>query len=411
MASDLAALEAELKRDPGSRRFGDLAREYQRVGRLQEAEALCQKGLARYPNQWQARLLLAQIYVAKGKLQEAREAVDRILMALPDHVAANHLAGDIYYALEERPKALRHYQIVELFEPGRPGVSEKIEELTSPAGGASEALDAVLNVAPAEGPAAAAPIAGDDAGIPGEPAKQPDGAGTPEDIFPSQDAPSLEKAGGSGIDPAGTIKMTAWKEPAATPHQQETVRTVSQLPLEGEPLMEEGGEDLLDTLGDGKELSVLSEESLSSGEALGDNKSAGRTTDVGEAMTGGSGAPEEEEVAPGEVAAAPHVTEVLRPAEPLREEGSSGLNTATLAELYAKQGFPEKAVEIYQRILLSNPENEEVKQRIRGLMRRMDGDAPEIPEVRQEDVRMALRQRRVKLLEGWLRRVRYERHV
>ena len=62
----LAELEEELKRDPRSRRFFELAREYQRAGRLSEAMGLCEKGLATYPNHWQARLLLAQIYVTKG---------------------------------------------------------------------------------------------------------------------------------------------------------------------------------------------------------------------------------------------------------------------------------------------------------------------------------------------------------
>ena len=98
----LTELEEELKRDPRSRRFFDLAREYQRSGRLAEAMGLCEKGLNSYPNHWQARLLLAQIYVTKGNLEEGRDMVGKVLLAMHDSVPANHLAAEIYWALGTR---------------------------------------------------------------------------------------------------------------------------------------------------------------------------------------------------------------------------------------------------------------------------------------------------------------------
>lgn len=88
-----------------------------------------------------------------------------------------------------------------------------------------------------------------------------------------------------------------------------------------------------------------------------------------------------------------------------------GLNTTTLAELYASQGFPEKAVEIYQRVLLQDPDQPDVQRKVQDLKLRMSGEAPELPEIQQEDVRRALRQRRVSVLEGWLKRVKEEQHV
>lgn len=92
-------------------------------------------------------------------------------------------------------------------------------------------------------------------------------------------------------------------------------------------------------------------------------------------------------------------------------EGPPGLNTVTLAELYEKQGYPEKAVEIYQRMLLQGPENQAIHRRIRDLMTRMEGEVPEAPAVRQEDVEKAMRQNRILVLKGWLRRVREGQHV
>jgi len=86
-------------------------------------------------------------------------------------------------------------------------------------------------------------------------------------------------------------------------------------------------------------------------------------------------------------------------------------NTVTLAQLYESQGYPEKAVEVYQRVLLKEPDNAEVRERIRALKRRMAGEAPEAPAVQEEDVRKAVRQRRIAVLQDWLTRVREASHV
>ena len=87
-------------------------------------------------------------------------------------------------------------------------------------------------------------------------------------------------------------------------------------------------------------------------------------------------------------------------------ETAPGLNTFTLAELYEKQGYPEKAVEIYQRMLLHQPDNPAIHGRIRDLMARMAGETPDAPAVHQEDVEKAMRHKRILILQGWLRRVR-----
>jgi hypothetical protein len=91
--------------------------------------------------------------------------------------------------------------------------------------------------------------------------------------------------------------------------------------------------------------------------------------------------------------------------------GLPPFSTVTLADLYEKQGYPEKAVEVYQRILLTDPDNTSVRDKVGRLLQRMAGESPESPPVRQEDVQKALRQRRVTHLQSWLRRVREARHV
>ena len=49
------------------------------------------------------------------------------------------------------------------------------------------------------------------------------------------------------------------------------------------------------------------------------------------------------------------------------EGGREELATVTMAELYIEQGYPEKALKVYQDILASDPENLEIKKRIEEL--------------------------------------------
>jgi len=98
------------------------------------------------------------------------------------------------------------------------------------------------------------------------------------------------------------------------------------------------------------------------------------------------------------------------PSEPPEETGG-GLSTLTLAELYERQGYPEKAIEVYQRVLLKDPDNRAARDKIMALMHRMAGEEPGMPAVGQEDVEKALRMKRVTALQDWLRRVREGSHV
>ena len=49
------------------------------------------------------------------------------------------------------------------------------------------------------------------------------------------------------------------------------------------------------------------------------------------------------------------------------EAGGEEIDTVTMAELYIKQGYPEKALNVYQKILASDPDNLEIKQKIEEL--------------------------------------------
>jgi tetratricopeptide (TPR) repeat protein len=60
----------------------------------------------------------------------------------------------------------------------------------------------------------------------------------------------------------------------------------------------------------------------------------------------------------------------------LREVPPSPLYSATLAEIFAKQGFQEKAIEIYRRLALQDPGRSDLAGRIRALEEQAGGTQP-----------------------------------
>ncbi|MEW5764781.1 MAG: tetratricopeptide repeat protein [Acidobacteriota bacterium] len=398
MASGPAELESEVQRDPKMRRFYELAREYQRLGRIEEAVVLCEKGLQLNPNQWQARNLLAQIFLAKGRFDEARVQVERVLLALPDNIPANHLAADLYYSLGDKARALRHYQVVDLFDPGRANVAERIQEL------------AAETPAPEETAAESAPAAGEEA--PGPPLEEP-----PAESVPAADGEARESLSPAvSEEPAVEVGLQAEAQTATEPVGAQVFEEVSK----PEDWGSEGGQesDLLEVLPSeptpSVEVAPLSEQAESwadvapepescEREALVENP-PGEDTDRVETLQEGDDTQEAPTPpdSPDGLGLSP---------EPDPSVPGPAFSTVTLAQLYESQGYPEKAVEVYQRILLKEPDNADVRERIRGLKRRMAGEVPEAPAVQEEDVRKAVRQKRIAVLQNWLTRVREASHV
>lgn len=64
-------------------------------------------------------------------------------------------------------------------------------------------------------------------------------------------------------------------------------------------------------------------------------------------------------------------------------DGADPLVTPTLAELYVTQGFPEKAVEIYRKILATDPSNTEALQRISSLGQQPVESGPEAAQAQE----------------------------
>ncbi|MEJ2420976.1 MAG: tetratricopeptide repeat protein [Acidobacteriota bacterium] len=373
MVEELKALEEELRQNPDSRRFADLAREYQRAGRLEDARSVLEKGIDKYPNHWQGRMLLAQIYMAQGQLERASDMAEKILLAMPDHVGANHLAADVYYALDNRDLALKHYKIVAVLEPERQGVSSRVEEL-------SKALEETGPAEIFERDAEAADLLSE---------QEPAGF---DQAFQSV-SPPLEEEPESAPEP--DAEEVSHRAEDAGVHSPEAGPAGLSEGSPG-PREEEDYQASTDWDPSGAETVRLEATDLSI-------PSAGPA----EALRGEDAGQEERSL---EESGDVHEGFLGEP-EPEAPSKGPGMDTATLAELYASQGFPEKAIEVYQRILLADPERADIRERIQAHMKRLSGELPDSGDVAEEDVKKAIRQQRVQALESWLRKLKEEEHV
>ena len=100
MADDsrITDLERRVANDPASIAFAQLAEEYRRSGRLDDAIRVCQAGLARHPDYPSARVTLGRALLAQGLHDEARLQLEAAAAAAPDNIAARR-------ALEEWRRA------------------------------------------------------------------------------------------------------------------------------------------------------------------------------------------------------------------------------------------------------------------------------------------------------------------
>lgn len=109
------------------------------------------------------------------------------------------------------------------------------------------------------------------------------------------------------------------------------------------------------------------------------------------------------------------------PASEPAEPQASPLSTATIADLYLSQGFPEKALEIYSELLKGDPANIELRQQLETIQRMLaaekQADAAEIPvtpaavampvdEVGERHASVAEQPSVLETLEGWLANIR-----
>jgi tetratricopeptide (TPR) repeat protein len=195
--SRIDALRKRLQRDPGSIAFAQLAEEYRRAGRVDDAIEVSRAGLARHPGYLSARVTLGRALLEVGDVDGAERELAEVVRVAPENLSAIRGLADVHRKRGERPEALEQFKSAfELAGPD-PTIDELMRDLRR---------DAVAPSASSVHPPqpAAAPVPGDAPASPG-----PAGAAlTLSTTTPGQDALPAEPAG----DPRAARRTVAYLE-------------------------------------------------------------------------------------------------------------------------------------------------------------------------------------------------------
>lgn len=170
-------LQKRVEREPGSRYFVPLADELRKAGRLAEAIATLEAGLAVHTGYVAARIALARAYLEAGRIENSMAAFSRALADDPSNLVAAKALGDLHVSRGEPLEALKRYRLYRAISGDRrlDGVIDRLD------GETSRAAD-VAQVAPPEPPPA--PSYGESPAEPAEPYTPPPELAEPFPITP-----------------------------------------------------------------------------------------------------------------------------------------------------------------------------------------------------------------------------------
>lgn len=341
-------LQKKLEKEPNSLIFLQLAEEYRKEGYYEDALKTCRDGLKRHPNYWSARVAMGRIFYEKADYEQARDELEKVIKAVPDNLLANKLLGDIYLHTDRSEDALKRYQIVQMLTPND--------------------QDVVANIRKLEGALSPKQSGTQSMPIPEMPARQkaPDFKIHHQevDVASTAEIPAFPDMQGSNDDLQLTDESLSSSSLPDDPHSQQIstneaseglektspviffdARSVtSEMKLTPQSEIEESA--ALDSSG-------TSLESFSTGSVR--DFSSSEMVDLGEEMLEPPSKTEDQ------------TQPMDEKEEDVAEHQADELTTQTLAELYVQQGLPDKAIKVYQKLLLNDPGNMQIINRLKEL--------------------------------------------
>jgi tetratricopeptide (TPR) repeat protein len=334
-------LRARLKLEPKSRLFYPLAEELRKFDRHADAEKVLRDGLAVHAGYTSAWISLGRVLQEQHKYREAIEPLQKAFALDPGNVVAARLMADAYLALGERVEAIKKYKLVRALMPGDEEIEAVVERL-------EQEIRQSAAVSPTAPPSPQAPAEASPAAA-AEPLSERT-TDTEPFLAPEPAVPLTPAFSAEGPVPAVDVdaamrggSFTA----AAEPFAQEIVPPRSEVVGAEEVAAEERRDFPLD----------LSETVFPEAGTL-------------------PALPESEEPFPtarGAVLASqgPDIFDETMPLSsarpPLDLPAESPFATATMAELYAQQGDPESAREIYNKLLDKEPQNASIREKLESL--------------------------------------------
>jgi predicted Zn-dependent protease len=130
-ADEIARYQEILAREPSSLVFAALAEAYRKRSMLNQAIAVCKKGLHHHPDFVSGRVALARAYVEKGQADRATKELEKVILTAPDNLIAQRLLLVIYEEKGERDRVEETVHRILSLDPQDKEAREKWEGLRS----------------------------------------------------------------------------------------------------------------------------------------------------------------------------------------------------------------------------------------------------------------------------------------
>ena len=383
-------LRKKLDKEPGSRLFAQLAEELRKDGDLEDSIQVAREGLQKHPNYPSARMTLGRALFDTGDWAAARAEFELVLKGAPDNILASRLLAESLESLGDAPAAIARYKKTLALAPGDQQVMARLEALESGGAPGSAAAPAGAPAAPPPPAASPAPIRVVEVDTPMELEQTHErpaafSAGPPPPAAAPPSAPTgAETQAHAGSSPA-PIPVAEAEEDFELERPYEPPRPVAIPPVAAPPEARPAP---------AAPVARPAPESMMEFEF--EAGPAGSTIPFAPPPAPAPAAPPEP---PPPVVASPPAIAVPSPPvftppavaaktvevpslppprpvptpppaapvpapAPAAESASDELTSATLAELYFKQGFPEKAVEVYRQLVDREPQNDRLRRRL-----------------------------------------------
>lgn len=369
--SEIAKLTERIAIDPKSKLFVPLAEEYKKAGDLDRAIHVLLEGLQHNPGYVTARSFLGKLLLAKGDFAGAQKEFEEVVTTMPDNLMAQRSLGDLH-VLQNRPhEALTYYKAALSLNPHDEELVSLISDIEA---GRDVRLKIQLSKTQStadqtakEMPSGSAAVREPSLAVGSLPAVKVEQGLTPENPVAAQ-AAVPPPVGEASVAPASVMTETEEPEEVLVVEPLESVPFVlepakSDVAVSGEPGLSEQAPPETAEEPFSFDFSQQSPEEAETGV----KEDIPADQDLFQEIDGG-GKPLRPEETGAELLFDHGAGEEL--SGKIFEEGSEksdDFTTDTLAELYIAQGFYEKAIEIYERMLSDKPNSRGLQDKLAGV--------------------------------------------
>lgn len=404
---DIRYLEGKLKGNPNSILFARLADNYLSINRVDEAIELCEKGIINHPYYITGHYILSKCYLYQRKYDEAQKELKRVILFDPHYIAAHRDFAQLMRTIGWESSAESSYHKILEVDPMNAEVRHALDDIRERYPNRADSESEEMDLGEFDERSEKSSGTQDDSGIQLE--------DTAFDKIDDSFQKKFDRKDETDEDAYGYILDEIFREDTISTHEEEEISVDEQIDPEPEPLTEEE-ESVPSMPADTKTEKVVAEQDdfddfLKSREDAdqGFQEDHNETEDMlsahepetaeegnedifgkleqerdpnDELIDLGSRVPDSNELGhwvkkgmkPDEEPE-PVSDESDVPAEKGKKKHASGKDkivTPTLAEIYIAQRQYAKAINVYERLKLSDPDNDAYDKRIESLKRKIE---------------------------------------